>query len=581
MAIVDEDIERIRSTVSIVDVVQGYVALRKQGKNWVGLCPFHAEKSGSFNVAEQMGRYKCFGCSAGGDVFKFIQEIEHTDFVGAVELLANKAGITLNYTSGGENKERVRRKQLVEAMDKAVNWYHERLLTSPDARPAREYLRRRGLSGDVARQFRLGWAPDDWDVMSRELGVAPDLLRDTGLAFTNKRNRMQDAFRGRVLFPIFTDAGEPVAVGGRVLPGSTDPAKYKNSPETAVYSKSRTLYGLNWAKADIVAQDQVIVCEGYTDVIGFHKAGVKRAVATCGTALTEQHVQILKRFASKVVLAFDADGAGQGAAERVYEWEDKYKVTFFVAQFPQGKDPGELSVTDPEALGKAVHDALPYLRFRLNRVMLGKPMRSPEERARVGEQSMAVLNEHPNVMTRQLYAGEVAAHTGLPLSDLLRIAEKRQRNPTVRVSHQRQRGVADNAEFVAIALLMQRWDEIAPWLMEELFSDEVNRRAFLALAESGGQIEAAIEHADPEAREMLERAAVTDVDADPEIEAMNLIAATVKRELSQRLRITDSAAIREDAEARVHLEQLLIPQAPQAAAEWLLGWLQRRNEERA
>ncbi|MCU1397357.1 MAG: dnaG, partial [Acidimicrobiales bacterium] len=296
--------------------------------------------------------------------------------------------------------------------------------------------------------------------------------------------------------------------------------------------------------------------------------------------LTEQHVQILKRFASKVVLAFDADGAGQGAAERVYEWEDKYKVTFFVAQFPQGKDPGELSVTDPDSLGKAVHDALPYLRFRLNRVMLGKPMRSPEERARVGEQSMAVLNEHPNVMTRQLYAGEVAAHTGLPLTELLRLANSRTRKPVVRVSQQRQRGVADNAEFVAIALLMQRWDEIAPWLMEELFNDEVNRRAFLALAESGGHVEAAIEHADPEAREMLERAAVTDVDADPEIEAMNLIAATVKRELSQRLRITDSVAIREDAEARVQLEQLLIPQAPQAAAEWLLGWLQRRNEER-
>ncbi len=581
MAIVDEDIERIRSTVSIVDVVQGYVALRKQGKNWVGLCPFHAEKSGSFNVAEQMGRYKCFGCSAGGDVFKFIQEIEHTDFVGAVEHLANKAGITLNYTSGGENKERVRRKQLVEAMDKAVGWYHDRLLTSPDAREAREYLRRRGLAGDIARQFRLGWAPDDWDVMSRELGVAGDLLRDTGLAFTNKANRLQDSFRGRVLFPIFTDNGEAVALGGRVLPGSTDPAKYKNSPETVVYAKSRTLYGLNWAKADIVAQDQVIVCEGYTDVIGFHKAGIKRAVATCGTALTEQHVQILKRFASKVVLAFDADKAGQGAAERVYEWEQKYQVTFFVAQFPSGKDPGELSVTDPESLGRAVHDALPYLRFRLNRVMLGKPMRSPEERARVGEQSMAVLNEHPNVMTRQLYAGEVAAHTGLPLSDLLRIAERRQRNPTVRVAEQRQRGTSENGEFVAIALLMQRWDEIAPWLTEDLFREELHRRAFLALAESGGDVSASIDLADPEAREVLERAAVADVDADPEIEAMNLIAAAVRRELGKRLRITDSVMIREDSEARVHLEQLTIRDTPQTAAEWLLGWLQKRNEERA
>jgi len=580
MAIVDEDIERIRSSVSIVDVVQGYVALRKVGRNWSGLCPFHAEKSPSFTVREEMGRYHCFGCSASGDVFKFVQEIEHTDFVGSVEHLANKAGIQLRYTSGGENKERTRRKQLVEAMEKAVEWYHQRLLTSPDAREAREYLRRRGLAGEVARQFRLGWAPDDWDVMSHEIGVAPDLLRDTGLAFMNKRNRMQDSFRARVLFPIFSDSGEALAFGGRILPGSTDPAKYKNSPETAVYSKSRTLYGLNWAKADIVAQDQVIVCEGYTDVIGFHRAGVKRAVATCGTALTEQHVQILKRFASRVVLAFDADKAGQGAAERFYEWEQKYQVQVAVARFPDGKDPGDLSVSDPEALAKAIDTALPFLGFRLQRTMAGRHVRSPEERARLAEQSMAVINEHPDVNVRKLYAGQVATHTGLPVQDLIRVAEQRKRNPSLNAAPRRARGVDENGEFVAIAMLLQRWDDIAPWLTEDLFASDLNRRAFVALATSSGAIEVALESADPEAREVLERAAVADLDADPEIEAMNLIAATVRRELKQRLKITDEKAIREDSEARVQLSKLAIRDAPQAAAEWLLGWLQKRNEER-
>ena len=580
MAIVDEDIERIRSTVSIVDVVQGYVALRKVGRNWAGLCPFHAEKSASFTVREEMGRYHCFGCSAAGDVFKFIQEIEHTDFVGAVEHLANKAGIQLRYTSGGENKERTRRKQLVEAMEKAVEWYHQRLLTSPDAREAREYLRRRGLAGDVARQFRLGWAPDDWDVMSREIDVAPDLLRDTGLAFMNKRNRMQDSFRARVLFPIFSDSGDALAFGGRILPGSTDPAKYKNSPETAVYSKSRTLYGLNWAKADIVAQDQVIVCEGYTDVIGFHRAGVKRAVATCGTALTEQHVQILKRFASRVVLAFDADKAGQGAAERFYEWEQKYQVQVAVARFPDGKDPGDLSLSDPEALAKAIDTALPFLGFRLQRTMSGRQVRSPEERARLAEQSMAVINEHPDVNVRKLYAGQVATHTGLPVQDLIRVAEQRKRNPNLNVAPRRVRGVDENGEFVAIAMLLQRWDDIAPWLTADLFASDLNRRAFVALAGSSGAIEAALGSADPEAREVLERAAVADLDADPEVEAMNLIAATVRRELGQRLKLTDPVAIREDGEARVQLSRLAIRDAPQPAAEWLLGWLQKRTEER-
>ena len=154
MAISDDDIERLRETVSLVDVVQGYLPLRRVGRNWVGLCPFHAEKSGSFNVREETKRYRCFGCGAAGDVFKFVQDIEHLDFVGSIEHLANKAGMTLTYTTGGQSKDRQHRKQLIEVMDKAVNWYHERLLTSPDARVARDYLRDRGLTGDVARQFK-------------------------------------------------------------------------------------------------------------------------------------------------------------------------------------------------------------------------------------------------------------------------------------------------------------------------------------------------------------------------------------------------------------------------------------------
>ena len=170
--------------------------------------------------------------------------------------------------------------------------------------------------------------------------MPPAVLQDIGLAFRNKRNKMQDSFRARVMFPIFSESGEALAFGGRILPGSDDPAKYKNSAETAIYSKSKTLYGLNWAKADIAKADQVVVCEGYTDVIGFHRAGVPRAVATCGTALTEEHVRLLKRYASKVVLAFDADAAGQGAAERFYEWEQKHAVEVSVARAAAGEGSG-------------------------------------------------------------------------------------------------------------------------------------------------------------------------------------------------------------------------------------------------
>jgi DNA primase len=170
MAIAEEDIDKIRSSVSIVDVVQQYVALKKAGRNWKGLCPFHAEKSASFNVQEETGRYKCFGCTAAGDIFTFVQEIEHVDFPTAVEQLAGRAGIQITYTTSGQTQERSRRKKLIEAMGQAVEWYHQRLLDDPGAREARDYLRRRGLHGEIARTFKLGWAPDDWDALSRGSG---------------------------------------------------------------------------------------------------------------------------------------------------------------------------------------------------------------------------------------------------------------------------------------------------------------------------------------------------------------------------------------------------------------------------
>jgi DNA primase len=579
VAIADTDIERLRESVSIVDTIQGFVQLRRVGRNWVGLCPFHAEKSGSFNVREETRRYKCFGCGASGDVFKFIQEIEHLDFVGAIEHIAGKAGYQLTYTTGGQSKDRQRSKQLTEIMTQAVEWYHNRLLTAPDARVARDYLRDRGLSGDVAREFKLGWAPDDWDALSRDIGVSIDLLRETGLGFVNKRGKPQDSFRARVMFPIFRDSGEPVAFGGRILPGSQDPAKYKNSPETAIYAKSKTLYGLNWAKAEIVTADEVIVCEGYTDVIGFQRSGIKRAVATCGTALTEDHVRLLKRFATKVVLAFDADKAGQGAAERFYEWEQRYKVQVSVAHFPQGKDPGDLANSDPTALASAVANAQPFLGFRLQRVLDAGSIVSPEARSRTAEQAMAVINEHPDTNVRKIYAGQVATHVGIPVVDLVKLAERGIRKPTINISASPNSRRSESAEFVVLALMFSQWEIIANWLSEALFTDEVNRRAFLSVAQAEGNVSKALELADPEAREVLERAAVADVETQPIREAWNLLSAAVRRELAHRVTLSDPEQIRVDRSARLLLENLEVPSVAESSAEQLLGWLNLRVGE--
>jgi DNA primase len=578
VGIVDEDIERVRAAVPLVDVVQQYVGLRRVGVRWVGLCPFHAEKTPSFGVNEALGIYKCFGCNAGGDVISFVREIEHLDFVGAVELLANRAGIQLRYTNCGEGRDRRRRQVLLEAMGQAVDWYHDRLLSRPDARAARDYLRSRGISGEVARRFKVGWAPDDWDALVRTLALPADVARDTGLAFVNRRDRLQDSFRARVMFPIFNEAGEPVAFGGRVLPGSDDPAKYKNSPETRIYAKSKTLYGLNWAKSDVVTADQVVVCEGYTDVIGFHHAGVARAVATCGTALTEEHVRLLRRFARRMVLAFDADEAGQGAAARFYEWEEKYDIELSVVRMPPGQDPGSLAQTDPAALARAVDDAVPFLGFRLDRVLRAGAVNTPERRARLAERAMAVVAEHPDVNVRKIYAGQVASHCSLPVADLVTLAERRSTRVEVVAAPVRS-GPRESAEAVALALLVHRWDDIAPWLVESLFADELHLAAFRALADAHGDARKAIELADPATRELLERLAVTDVDEDPDRHARHVIAVAARRRLDSMR--TDFGQAREYARGKVLVERLDDPEAGPAAAEQLLTWLDQGTEERA
>ncbi len=309
MGIPDEDVARVRAATDIVALIGEHAALKRQGRRWVGLCPFHGEKTPSFSVNAEEGFYYCFGCQAKGDAITFIREIERLDFVDAVRRLADKSGITIHEdaTSGRDGQ---RRKVLLDAMERATEWYHQRLLGADDAGGARDYLRSRGYEGEVVRRFRLGWAPDDWDLLCSSLGLSVETAVGAGLGFVNRRGRLQDAFRARVLFPICDPSGHPVALGGRILPGSPDPAKYKNSVESSLYAKRKTLYALNWAKQAIIESDEVVVCEGYTDVIGLFECGVERAVATCGTALADEHVTLLRGFASRVVLAFDSDQRG-------------------------------------------------------------------------------------------------------------------------------------------------------------------------------------------------------------------------------------------------------------------------------
>ncbi|MDP9452401.1 MAG: DNA primase [Actinomycetota bacterium] len=598
MGIAAEDIERVRAATDLVAVVGEHVALRRSGSRWVGLCPFHTERTPSFSVNPDMGYYFCFGCQAKGDAITFVRETRQLDFVGAVEALAARAGIELRWDNQRESGQRRRRARLLEAMARAVEWYHERLVTSPDGARARGYLRSRGYNGEVVRRFRLGWAPEGWDELCRALSLPADVARDTGLGFVNARNRLQDSFRSRVVFPIFDARGEPVALGGRILegagstsgPGGSPAPKYKNSNASLLYDKGEVLYGLNWAKGAVVERGEVVVCEGYTDVIGLVDAGIPQAVATCGTALTERHVATLRRFAPRIVLAFDADGAGQAAAERIYGWERRYEVDVFVASFPPGvKDPADLARSDPDGLRAAVAGAVPLLSFRLDRLLAASPETSVEARARAAAAAAGLIAEHPNQIVREQYANDVALRLGVRPEHLLhgqgrnRASGHRAPVPNGAVSGRppRRGRRLETASLLALSLAVHQPEAVAPLLHEVLFRDPVELEAYRALA-GAATLHEAVAAAPPEAADLLLRLAVEEVpDADAGAVVGRLLDEAAGRVLAQmEAEVRAAAAPGDDLQTigwlKLRVEDLREETTRPAAAEVLLPFLAGR-----
>jgi DNA primase len=594
MGILSEDIERVRTATDFVAVAGEHIALKRAGRRWQGLCPFHAEKTPSFSINAEEGLYYCFGCGAGGDVIKFVREVEHLEFAEAVERLAARAGLTIRYDTAAVSEDRRRRGRLIEVMEKAVEWYHQRLLAGADAAPARAYLRSRGYDGEVVRRYRLGWAPDDWDELCRALKVPEDVLRDTGLGFRNKRDRQQDFFRARILFPIFDVRGDPVAFGGRRLEGGQGPSgprsgepgpKYRNSPETPLYSKSKVLYGLNWAKAAVVEAGEVVVCEGYTDVIGLAQAGLPSAVATCGTALADDHVRVLKNFARRVVLAYDADAAGQNAAERFYEWERRYELDLVVADLPPGADPGDLATRDPAALQAAVKGARPFLSFRIDRLLARADVRTPGGKAHAADAAIALIREHPSEMTRNEYVGRLATVLDMPVEELQRAVV--QHNRPVRFAPPPRR--PEGPEVEALRLAVHRPEEVAERLHEVLFADPVALAAYRALC-SATTLAQAIDLAvgdvvvgglaDDAAASLLRRLAVEDADVGADD-----VMARLAEEAAKRVVIELEAAARRSGELtedvawlKLAMAELREPTGGVDATGRLVRWLVDRFE---
>jgi DNA primase len=345
--------EQVRQAIDIVDLVGSYVPLRRQGRGYVGLCPWHDDTKPSLQVNPERQSFKCWVCDVGGDVFSFIMKAEGVEFREALEMLAERAGIALRPrhqphpdASGAERSEAgpSDRKTLLRAMAWAEGQYHRCLLESPDAEPARQYLQRRGITSESIEKFHLGFSPDRWEwiLAQAEGGVTrAKVLETIGLLIRRDDGSRYDRFKGRVLFSIRDAQGRPVGLGGRVLPelGATNPAKYINSPETPLFTKSKLLYGLDVAKDAMRRTGTALVMEGYTDTIVAHQYGFDNAVAVLGTALGDEHVRILNRFVDRVVLVLDGDEAGQKRTNEVLELFIARQVDLRILTLPEGADP--------------------------------------------------------------------------------------------------------------------------------------------------------------------------------------------------------------------------------------------------
>src|SRR6201997_4899930 len=422
----DRDIAAIREKAHIEDVVGDYVQLKRAGADSLkGLCPFHDEKSPSFHVPPNPGQFHCFGCAEGGDVYAFIQKIEHVGFVEAVELLADRVGHTITYTGAAATnvqRDRGSRSRLIAANAEAAVFYAQ-ALESDEAAPARTYLTERNFDGEAARRFGCGFAPSGWDTLTKHLqrkGFEFKELETAGLSRQGRRGPM-DRFHRRLLWPIRTSAGEVIGFGARRL-FDDDPmeAKYINTPETVLYKKSSVMFGIDLAKRDIAKGHQAVVVEGYTDVMAMHLAGVTTAVASCGTAFGDEHLAMLRRlmmddsfFRGELIYVFDGDAAGRAAAVKAFDGEQNLAGQSFVAVAPNGMDPCDLRLKSGEgALRDLVARRTPLFEFAIRSALAEMDLDSAEGRVSALRRCVPMVARIKDPTLRDEYARQLAGWVG-------------------------------------------------------------------------------------------------------------------------------------------------------------------------
>ncbi|MDQ1029459.1 DNA primase [Streptomyces umbrinus] len=420
----DEDVKAVRDAVPIDAVVSEYLQLRNAGGgNLKGLCPFHDEKSPSFQVSPSKGLFHCFGCQEGGDTITFVMKVDHLTFSESVERLAAQAGITLRYEEGGYNPshQRGERIRLVEAHKIAAQFYIEQLDTSSEADTGRKFLAERGFDQAAATHFGVGYSPQGWDHLTRYLrgkGFSDKEILLSGLSQEGRRGPI-DRFRGRLMWPIRDIGGEVVGFGARKLYESDNGPKYLNTPDTPIYRKSQVLYGIDLAKKDIAKSSRAVVVEGYTDVMACHLAGITTAIATCGTAFGGDHIKILRRLlmdngSARVIFTFDGDSAGQKAALRAFEDDQKFAAETYIAIAPDGMDPCELRLAKGDAaVADLVEPRTPLFEFALRQIILRYDLETPAGRAAALDEAAPIVARIKNSGAQHEVAVQLAGMLGI------------------------------------------------------------------------------------------------------------------------------------------------------------------------
>jgi DNA primase len=483
VAIPSQTIEQIAAANDIVEVIGSYFPLKRAGTNFKALCPFHQEKTPSFTVSPQRQSFHCFGCGVGGSVFRFVMDYEHVDFPSAVRKLAARVGITLieeRGPSGAEDGQHEARRTLLQLHGEAAAWFHENLIRKEFAEPARKYLKERGITAEIAKRWRLGYAPDEWDAFgswARGRGYDAQILITSGLVKTKEDadgapgQRSYDRFRGRITFPICNDVGEVIGFSGRLLKDEKGAAKYLNSPETPLFRKGNVLFGLDKTKRALIEANCAIVCEGQLDLISLFEAGITNVVAPQGTAFTESQARVLKRFADEVVLCFDADDAGQKAAERSLDALLANGLIVRVSEMPIGEDPDSLVRREgKEAFESRVTGARDFFDYWIERAAAGVDLTSLGAKMQLARSLAETVSRLHDPLMRGEVVSKVSARLGVPAQDFQALLPKQpSRGSAIRAEKSHSGGTAPvpRHDVAMLCLLALRDEEARHFLREQ------------------------------------------------------------------------------------------------------------------